>query len=88
MVIRRKKLKGRNGMINRWMQYLLGYGQALDPLPAKGKNDFAIDDLRILQYDAFELNRDYIGVMRTLRQNAPLRLDAGHADNRRKNSIA
>jgi hypothetical protein len=75
-------------MTNRWMQYLLGYGQSLDPLPVRGKNDFAIDDLRTLQYDAFELNRDYISAIRALRQNAPLRWDAGRVDIRRKNSSA
>ena len=72
-VFRSSELKVDSGMTNRWMQYLLGYGQSLDPLPAKGKNDFAIDDLRTLQYDAFELNRDYICAIRALRQNAPLR---------------
>jgi hypothetical protein len=87
-VFRRPELKVDRSMANRWMQYLLGYGQSLDPLPVKGKNDFAIDDLRTLQYDAFELNRDYISAIRALRQNAPFRWDAGRVDIRRNNSSA
>jgi hypothetical protein len=87
-VFRSSKLKVDSSMANRWMQYLLGYGQSLDPLPVKGKDDFSIDDLRTLQYDAFELNRDYISAIRALRQNAPLRWDAGRVDIRRKNISA
>ena len=39
------KLKVQKATISRWVKSLIGYGQSLDPLPACGKIDFAVDEM-------------------------------------------